>query len=176
MTEDIKSAGNSAAKSEKMTDKTFMKFIVTAISAILVCATGLVSTTWAWYTSTLSSADNKINSATFEIELSIVNTETGVSVEVVDSTVDYYSLEKGTYTVTVNRTADSTATAGYAIITDLSNDTNKHYTAALTSSLTSLTFTIEAKRDTAITVGVKSNWGSPAADELLSNGKTLTLN
>lgn len=159
-----------------MNDKIFMKLIVTAIVAMLICATGLVSTTWAWYTSTLSSADNNINSATFEIELSVVDAVTGTPVATLNSADHYFSLEKGTYIVSVKRKTDSTATVGYVIVTETSDTSNRHYTAALTSSIDSLAFTLEIKRDTAVTVKFKSNWGSPSADELLSDGKSLILN
>ena len=58
-------------KHEKLTDRSFMKIIISSIAGITLCCLCLVSLTWAWFEDNSYSGRNSISSATFWSELVI---------------------------------------------------------------------------------------------------------
>ena len=74
---------------EKLSDKTFTRLIVCSILAILICLVCLCSTTWAWFTDTVSRQGNVIKSSeqcqltvsVYEGNTAIDNVESGVTLE-----------------------------------------------------------------------------------------------
>ena len=56
-------------KNQKVTEKAMMRVLVSTICSILLCVTCLVSTTWAWYTVSLTSENNVIKTGTWSPEI-----------------------------------------------------------------------------------------------------------
>ena len=48
---------------EKLTDKAFLRLIITSAIGILICLVCLCSTTWAWFSSDVTFEDNQIKTA-----------------------------------------------------------------------------------------------------------------
>lgn len=52
-------------ENEKVTEKHMMRVLISTVCSVLLCMTCLVSTTWAWYTVTITSEDNLIKTGTW---------------------------------------------------------------------------------------------------------------
>ena len=82
-------------KQDKLTDKTFIRLIVTSILAITVCIVCLCSSTWAWFNTGISGSGNEIKAAG-ECLLEISITEPDPS----DNTVNIPIVDKNGYAIT----------------------------------------------------------------------------
>ena len=69
-------------KHEKLTDRSFMKVVISSIAGITLCCLCLVSLTWAWFEDGAMSGRNSISSATFWAEVSIEKAEVSIKKKV----------------------------------------------------------------------------------------------
>lgn len=90
-------------KYEKVSDKAFLRMMLSSVFGILLCGICLAGLTWAWFTSSITSTANTITAADFSVKISINGSEA-----LSDSGV--YNLS-GNSTVTVK--AVGSATTGY---------------------------------------------------------------
>ena len=51
--------------------KTSKRALLTSALSLLLCCTMLIGTTWAWFTDSVTSAGNKIQSGTLQVDLII---------------------------------------------------------------------------------------------------------
>lgn len=96
---------------KKITEKQFLRVLISSVASILLCMTCLASTTWAWFALEISSKDNTIQVGSFEV--AVVVSGGGVTVEPQDNGT--YHLDAGTYTVTITSGASSTV-SGYCVL------------------------------------------------------------
>lgn len=66
-------------KHEKLTDRSFMKIVISSIAGITLCCLCLVSLTWAWFEDGVSSSKNVISSASFWADVYIEKVNTSVT-------------------------------------------------------------------------------------------------
>ena len=71
--------------------KTNKKTLLTSALSLLLCCTMLIGTTWAWFTDSVTSAGNKIQSGTLKVDLLVKGGNTGVGLD-----DDYESVKTGT--------------------------------------------------------------------------------
>lgn len=110
---------SSEKKNIKLTDKSFLRLFVTSILAIAICIICLCSSTWAWFTQSITGAGNELKAAdTCLISISVVD-ENGTELTDLENGVDLTAGVR--YTVTISLPKDSAS--GYYIILPLgSND------------------------------------------------------
>ena len=96
---------------EKMTDKAFSRIMLSSILAIVLCMAALCSTSYAWFTTSLST-NGQLTAANFDITVSVTDTAAAVEAEEDGS----FILPAGEYTVSIQKSANATAQRGYASI------------------------------------------------------------
>ncbi len=96
---------------EKLSDKAFVRLILTSILGILVCVICLCSTTYAWFTGSVPNDSNKIQAAdACLLSVSVYKDDTELEIE-----ENGLELEKdGIYTVTL--TLPKNSASGYCVI------------------------------------------------------------
>ena len=67
--------------------KTNKRALVTSALSLLLCCTMLIGTTWAWFTDSVTSSGNKIQSGTLQVDLLVKGGNTGKT--------DYTSVKTG---------------------------------------------------------------------------------
>jgi len=186
---------------DKLTDKAFMRLIVTSFAAIILCLACLGSTTWALFSDVFPSEKNEIRSAEkCLLTVSVVRNENGgastastdstESTETGDETVflDKVNEEKsldlasGTYTVTM--TLPKNSASGYLVI---SCGEQKYYTDFLerheNDVPSTLTFTLKVDAgdpvapatEATLAIEFVPRWGIYAGDAHVKNGGTLEV-
>ena len=96
---------------EKLTDKAFLRLVVTSILGIIVCIVCLCSTSYAWFTAGVPSEKNELRAAG-ECKLEVtVSPEGGTAIDGIENGVE---LEAGEYIVALLLPADSPS--GYCVI------------------------------------------------------------
>lgn len=166
-------------KEEKITDKAFTQSLFISIASILICIVMLCSITFAWFSDDVSNNTNKAATGRFKIEVqSVVHVEAEGNNEVTANESGVYTLEAGTYRVTVQLTADTTV-KGYCIITVngteyhtdvIVNDQTKNDIYNTPNSPYEFTLVIP---EGGATVSFDSRWGIPV-DVEVTNGATVT--
>lgn len=161
---------------EKITEKAFSKNIIVSIAGILLSIVMLCSTTYAWFTTGISSGDNKVEAGHFSLDVTVVNSEVGNAIDPDASGV--YTLSAGTYAITLEPTANSTV-KGYCLITVNSAE---YRTDVIVNERTAndeygenspFVFYITVAETTALKL--ESRWGIPANADV-SAGGTLIAN
>ena len=98
-------------QTDKLTDKAFLRLMVTSFLAIGACIVCLCSTTWCWFSDSAPSSDNRILTAS-ECLLSVTLTEDGTEITGIE---DGVLLEAGvSYTVTLSLPPETAS--GYCLI------------------------------------------------------------
>lgn len=125
----VSSEGTAAKK--KISERSMtMTLFATLISIVLISAL-LVTTTWAWFTESVTTADNSISSAYCSVE-TVVSRDGIAVVGDVDGSFTSYSLEAGVeYTVTV--TVTGSGRGGYLRLFFGSESRDPSYTDITTS-------------------------------------------
>lgn len=137
-------------KYEKVSDKAFLRIMLSSVFGILLCGICLAGLTWAWFTSSISSTANTITAADFSVQISINGSEA-----LSDSGV--YNLS-GNSTVTVK--AVGSATTGYCTVKLGSNTyhTIQLYPAGGEGKPQSVEFTVSGEEGLKLTI--TPQWGT----------------
>lgn len=106
-------------KYEKVSDKAFLRMMLSSVFGILLCGICLAGLTWAWFTSSITSTANTITAADFSIAIIYKND----SNEVINPFNESGTLKSGTYKVTI--TASGSATTGYCTVELKLSDNNE---------------------------------------------------
>ena len=107
-------------KDGKLEEKTFISNITACILSIILCLSCLCATTWSWFTDSVSSGVNIIQSSNLSLCITDAN---GKVVQPNENGV--YELEAGTYTISVTTPGDK-ATNYYEVL--LEYDKSLHAT------------------------------------------------
>ena len=154
-------------KTEKLTDKAFTRLFVTSILGIVICLVCLCSTTWAWFSTDVSSSENVIQSGEGKLAVTVTNDQAEISdIEQVKMR------DADTYTVTMTLPKDSAS--GYCEI-HLGNDIYRSpYILRSKEAQQTLVFYISLTETTELSI--KTRWGIYSDGEAdVAEGGTLTL-
>ena len=97
----------------KITEKQFLRALVASVCSILLCLTGLVGTTWAWHTLTISSEDNTIRVGAFGVDVAVTSNNGGTANPTSGELT--YDLPAGEYTVRISCSGENTI-PGYCVV------------------------------------------------------------
>lgn len=75
-------------ENEKVTEKHLMRILISSVCSILLCMTCLVSTTWAWFTVSISSENNVIGIGQWTELTSVTEETTEATVETTEETTE----------------------------------------------------------------------------------------
>ena len=126
-------------KYEKVSEKAFLRIMLSSIFGILICGICLAGLTWAWFTSSISSTANTITAAKFTVNISVIEKETNTPLTRTEEDGAYkYGLTAGKkYTVAVTADESATATTGYCTVelklldNNTNTNTNTYHTIQL---------------------------------------------
>lgn len=165
---------------EKITEKAFSKNIIVSIAGILLSIVMLCSTTYAWFTTSISSNTNIVESGRFSISVAVAPVVDGVASSenaVAPSTSGVYNLSAGTYMITVEPTAESNV-KGYCLITangaEYCTDVIVNATTATDEYHANSPFVFYITVSAPTALAIESRWGIPATADILP-GVTVTL-
>ncbi len=146
--------------------------MLTALFSTLILIAFFCGTTFAWFTSSTATDNNKIATGNFKLDVTVVDS----SLEIVytsgtvrnTNAVKRFTLKANdTYTVTLKPTAETTVSRGYAHVTI---GTVEHVTETIyTDSEAPFSFTLTVSEDTTVTV--RSSWGIPALPTIENNSE-----
>lgn len=172
------------SQDKKITDKAFSQNIIISVAGILLSIIMLCSSTYAWFTASVMSDTNKVESGHFSIDVvsvaPVVNDVVGDAVA--PDASGKYTLAEGKYMITLAPTAESTV-KGYCLI----NVNGEKYrteiivndetaTEEYPTSNSPFVFYIIVAEST--TLNVESRWGIPANVDILADSTidtTVTL-
>lgn len=150
---------------KNISEKAFTNLFLTSMIALLVCLCALCSTSYAWFTASVSSGGNVIQSAFFDLDVTVTDTESGTVLTPVD---DQYVLEAGkSYTVSLNKTAEANASQGHCA---LLVDESIYCTEVFPDSFSFTVFSPSEK-----SVSFDARIGYSAELDLIESMETLTL-
>lgn len=154
---------------DKLTDKAFLRLIITSFLAIILCLVCLCSTTWAWFADDVTSTKNPLKSGRCLLTITVADNGTVVK----DANTETVTLQQGiTYSVTLSLPKDSAS--GYCII---QTDTNKYYSEYLTThtneepKVLSFFVTVQEEKE----VSFKTRWGIHTEVYKVLEGETLSI-
>ena len=161
---------------ERISDEAFLRGAIAGLIAILLCLVALCSTTYAWFLAESRSGASVISGSRYSLSVTLTD-ENGDPVPVTDRGNDTFfcALKSGkTYTVSLQTSADTTATRGYCSISVLGVE--KH-----TESISldkergraRVTFFVSVA-DKDVSVVLESRMGIPAVVDIL-DGDTWTI-
>lgn len=160
-------------KYEKVSDKAFLRIMLSSIFGILICGICLAGLTWAWFTSSITSTANTITAADFSVGVEFKQNESVIE-PVIEN--ESYKLNSGTYTVTV--TASGSATTGYCKVELKLSDNNiktyrtiQLYPAGGQGKPQSVDFTVNAQQGLKLTIIPQwGTFGTTTGESLIGNG------
>ena len=162
---------------EKITDKAFFRFLLTSVLGILVCIICLCSTTFAWFSTDMSSRANTLESAHFSLDVLVTDTngDKFSATQNTDGTMTCNLEAVGEYEVTLSITGNTTATKGYCDISANNGETKRTSPISRDPNIGSEKFTFTIKTtEPNTTVTFTPKWGE-AAHPNISNGDEYTM-
>ncbi|MBO5211249.1 MAG: hypothetical protein J6B80_04905 [Clostridia bacterium] len=150
----------------KITDKAMLGRVISTVAVILVCVVTMSFTAFAFFTSDATSSVAPIQTAVFDVDIAVNNGDVDVVVSDTDSnlysiynkTADNKNyLSAGEYTFVITRTAESSASTGYCVITVGDDILHTYQLSALESRIE---FTLKLAHDTSVPVTVNAQWGT----------------
>lgn len=149
---------------EKITEKAFLQSVTISVIGILLCIILFCSTTYAWFTSNISSNSNTLTSGSFDLEVSVTYDGAEITDFAKNANGSFtYTFEKiGTYTVELEMT-DSSNVKGYCKVSV--NDGAEEITNSISKDGTGVNpfvFTIiTTEKNTEVCF--TPQWGRPAS-------------
>lgn len=169
-------------KYEKVSDKVFLRIMLSSVFGILICGICLAGLTWAWFSSAVTSTANNITAAKFTVNINVTaeGTANPLSPTPTEGNAGYnYELTAGkTHTVTVTADGSATATTGYCtVVLKLSENNIKTYhtiqlyPAGGEGKPQSVGFTVNAQQGLKLTIIPQwGTFGTTAGESLIGNG------
>ena len=178
---------------ENITDKAFAQSIVISLLGIVLCIVALCSATYAWFVADISSSQNTISAAFFDVDVTVYDVTQIVTAQPaaegestaeseqttppapIPVTADYgiYTLEAAhVYQLVLSASKEATASKGYC---DIAVDGVVVCRTGIIENTDSgaLQITITAEGNAKLMVYPK--WGVPPADGLQTIGQTFTI-
>ena len=158
---------------EKVTEKHLYRVLISSICCIVLCMVCLVSTTWAWYTTTIVSEGNVIEIGDFQVKVEI---DPAVSTAL-DSNSGFVFNTVGDYTVTITNEG---STSGYCGVSfDGYFDGYEEFKTVTIGSGKSVSFEVKVNGTAVdLRMDITNHWGSSPGstmpDDPLSFGTEIT--
>ena len=137
--------------------------LLPSVLGLALCMVCLAATTWAWFTASVTSGANTIQTASFDVNVAVTN-----GANTVNAVDGIYTLPTGEYTVTMSKTGDAN---GYF---DFKVGEKQYRTTAITAN-TPITVTIQNNRTSPIICSFTSYWGTPDGTTNVDN-EIVTFN
>lgn len=156
-------------KNQKISDKSFSQLILASVLGILLCTVCLGGLTWAWFSDSVTSNTETLQSATYDIQAEVKKESDGSVVAINEDNT--YTLDAGE-TYIVKLTATGNASTGYCKVTLNDKD---YYTTQIVPR-NNLQFNISGLTVNA-TLSIISNWmtySGYSAEATNLIGKTIT--
>ncbi len=159
-------------KYEKVSDKAFLRMMLSSVFGILICGICLAGLTWAWFSSAVTSTANNITAAKFTVDISVIEKETDTQLTPTEENGRYtYALTSSTeYTVIITANGDAEKYGGYCSVSYLRP--NPYHTIQLYPEVgegkpNSVTFTVNASEGSTLTI--TPQWGTCAGEVTAKN-------
>ena len=166
---------------EKISEKAFSQSLLISVVSILICIVALCSATYAWFSGDVQSNTNNIKAGHFSVNVvSVIRTddETSNASEntILPNTSGVYTLESGTYTITL-RPTDETTVKGHCVITINGNEYRtdvivNENTVSESYPTANSPFVFQIKLSEESTIEIESKWGIPT-DPVIVKGTTI---
>ena len=139
------------------------KILGPSVLGILLCVACLAGSVWAWFICDQSADVAEIQAASFQVNTTVMEKPGNTTVNPEDGV---YVLQAGPeYTVTLQRTAESTATGGYVEVTI----GGANYYTRVFSQTYSFTITVEEEN----TLACQASWGTLPEGQIVENEANL---
>ena len=156
---------------KKLTDKVFMRLVLTSILSVLLCVVCLSAATYAWFTVTTYGMNNTIHAADgCDLTATVDKDATQIIVVDTDEAVKIDDAE-GVYTVTLELPRGSAS--GYLVITVDGEDYYSDYLRRDDVADQTITFTLNVQSVKDVTFTAR--WGIYSCDCDVKNGETLNI-
>lgn len=148
-------------KGGKIREKVLLARVAATVVIVVLCLAAMGFTAYAYFSDSLTSGSNKVTAANFDIDIQMKAADGTTVATLRDGKAYVAALEAGTYTVTLQHAANSTAKTGFAIVT-AENCEDTYYTTQLFKDQNGLPvpITFELTVDEATTVSFLVNWGT----------------
>ena len=139
---------------ESIADATLTRSIVISVIGILCCMTCLFGATWAWFSSSVSTASNTITAASFDVKVMVVPAEQNSNGQKGEAKLTvgadgYYTLDsEKQYRITLEKTG--TAECGFCLLSIKTNNNPDNATPYYTKNITNNLYIFSIKGATAI--------------------------
>ena len=134
--------------------------LLPSVLGLALCMVCLAATTWAWFTASVTSEANTIQTANFDVNVAVTN-----GTNTVNETNGSYTLPTGVNTITITNTG--TASTGFCVIKI--GDGITVYTQQLTKNESdTITFTINVTGSGTVAMTVTPNWGTAMVNSTYS--------
>ncbi|MGN0492543.1 MAG: LysM peptidoglycan-binding domain-containing protein [Acutalibacteraceae bacterium] len=160
-------------KYEKVSDKAFLRIMLSSVFGILICGICLAGLTWAWFSSAVTSTANNITAAKFTVNINVTAEGTAAPLSPKEEnggyTYDELTADKK-YTVTVTADGSATATTGYCTVKldGTTYHTIQLYPAGGDGKPQSVAFTVQGSELTIIPQW--GTFGTTTGESLIGNG------
>ena len=165
-----------SSNDDKLSEKAFPQSIVISIICIFLCIIALCSITYAWFSSSLSSGENVIESSHFALNVNIYD-ENGdpVTVTANENGTHTCTFDAGIYTVVLTMTDDTTASKGYCELTINSADEKQTKSISNDASVgsDSFSFILDVGANNTVIV-FQPKWGISSSPDI-SEGDTVIV-
>ena len=150
---------------EDDSDHKFNRLFLSSVLAMLICIFALCSTSYAWFSASISSEKNSLKSACFSLDVTVIDLQSDISLTTDGS---LYRLAEGKrYCITLKKSEETTASQGHcAVLIGQSAFCTEIFQA-------DFSFFIYAIAET--TVAFDARIGYSAEPDLIENGETLSL-
>ena len=159
---------------DRLTDKAFMRLIITSVLAICLCVVCLCSTTWAWFSDSNISGSSSITASSCSMVVTVGGAEYQYG-----TPIDPITIPAGNELVIQLEIPDDSA-SGYCIIkydhdNDPATEEMECYTQAVshTTGVTRVMFTVTADSVTQITI--EPRWGMSSRAVCISDSDVFNL-
>lgn len=153
------------SKKEDPAEKAFKQSIAASVGCILLCLIALCSATWAWFSESVNSRGNNIQSASCDVSVLVEHGGTSVT-----PNSGIYSFEAGEmYNITL--TATGSASTAYCIFI---SGGNEYYTAQISTAALNNKMTFDVQFSAQTDVKIIPRWGTsskPNEERTFADGK-----
>ena len=160
-----------------LTDRAFLKTVITSVISICICLFCLCGGTWAWFSATTTGATTSVQASEYNIAVVVEGTEVSVS----GKTSSFTATAGTEYSVTL--TASGTASTGFCLIayrtTNAENAavSGNLYTQQLptTGETSEKTMQFTIRLANGGTVTFQPQWGSSGPADRITNDQSVNL-
>ena len=144
---------------EKVTEKIFLRAMISSVLGIILCTVCLAGMTWAWFSDSVTSHSSNITSASFSVKVTV---NKGIDNTEIPLTDGKYKLEQNSEKYKVTLKATGTASTVYCKV----NTNEVIYTARLNPNSNNDTFIFEIDcSGTSATVTFTPTWSNSGSGE-----------